>query len=163
MPSRSIVENYFNYFTEIEEHFQHRRGTLTMLSPLDWALMEVWKDAGVPLEAVIRGIDAAFDKWEKRPRHTRKVNSLAYCAQEVLAAAEDMKEAAVGGDPPEKSKPGLDAVAVSEFLRRNAEQLRAADLPVGTRRVANETGGGLVEIAALFDSGAAPPMEDVER
>ena len=90
------MENYFNYFTEIEEHFQRRRGTLTMLSPLDWALMEVWKDAGIPLEAVIRGIDASFDKWERRPRHSRKINSLAYCAQEVLAAAEDMKEAAVG-------------------------------------------------------------------
>ena len=33
------METYFNYFTEIEEHFQRRRGTLLMLSPLDWALM----------------------------------------------------------------------------------------------------------------------------
>jgi len=49
-----IVENYFNYFTEIEEHFQRRRGTLLLLSPLDWALMETWKDAGIPLEAVLR-------------------------------------------------------------------------------------------------------------
>ena len=47
-------------------------------------------------------MDAAFDKWERRPKHTRKVNGLAYCAQEVLAAAEEMKEAAVGGKPPEK-------------------------------------------------------------
>ena len=62
------MENYFNYFTEIEEHFQRRRGTLTLLSPLDWALMEIWKDAGIPLEAVLRGIDAAFDKWERRPK-----------------------------------------------------------------------------------------------
>ena len=92
----AAVENYFNYFTEIEEHFQRRRGTLTLLSPLDWALMEIWKDAGIPLEAVLRGIDATFDKWERRPRRTRKVNGLAYCAQEVLAAAEEMKEAAVG-------------------------------------------------------------------
>ena len=84
----AVVTNYFNYFTEIEEHFQKRRGTLMVLSPLDWALMETWKDAGVPLEAVRRGIDAAFDKWERRPRRTRKVNSLAYCAQEVLACAE---------------------------------------------------------------------------
>ena len=70
--------------------------------------MEIWKDAGIPLEAVLRGIDAAFDKWERRPKHTRKVNGLAYCAQEVLAAAEEMKEAAVGGDPPEKSRAGLE-------------------------------------------------------
>ena len=61
------MENYFNYFTEIEEHFQRRRGTLLLLSPLDWALMETWKDAGIPLEAVLRGIDATFEKWERRP------------------------------------------------------------------------------------------------
>ena len=86
------MDNYFNYFTEIEEHFQQRRGTLIILSPLDWALLETWKDAGLPLEAVLRGIDASFEKWEKRPRHTKKVNSLAYCAQEVLSAAEEMKD-----------------------------------------------------------------------
>jgi hypothetical protein len=157
------LENYFNYFTEIEEHFQRRRGTLTILSPLDWALMEVWKDARIPLEAVIRGIDVAFDKWEKRPRHTRKVNSVAYCAQEVLAAAEDMKEAAVGGDPQKKSELGLDAVAVSEFLKRNAEQLQHSSLPAGAQRVAAESAGSLREMAATFEGGAAPAMEDIER
>ena len=89
------MENYFNYFTEIEEHFQRRRGGILLLSTLDWALIETWKDAGIPLEAVLRGIDGAFERYEKRPSK-RKVNSLAYCAQEVLAAAEEMKEAAVG-------------------------------------------------------------------
>src|SRR5215831_14413687 len=118
-----------------------------MLSPLDWALMEVWKDAGIPLEAVIRGIDAAFNKWEKRPRHTRKVNSLAYCAQEVLTAAEDMKEAAVGGDPAERNKPGLDATAVSEFLKHNAEQLQQTSLPAAAHRVATDSASGLREMA----------------
>jgi len=55
------VENYFNYFTEIEEHFQSRRGTGLILSTLDWALIETWKVAGIPLEAVLRGIDTTFD------------------------------------------------------------------------------------------------------
>ena len=96
MPSGSIVENYFNYFTEIEERYLQRRGGGLLLSTLDWALIETWKDAGVPLEAVLRGIDAAFDHYDQRPSKTKKVNSLAYCSQEVLAAAEDMKEAAVG-------------------------------------------------------------------
>jgi len=73
------VENYFNYFTEIEEHFQQRRGGILLLSTLDWALIETWKDAGIPLEAVLRGIDSAFERYEKRPSK-RKVNSLAYCA-----------------------------------------------------------------------------------
>ena len=123
------MENYFNYFTEIEDHFQRRRGTLTLLSPLDWALMEIWKDAGIPLEAVLRGIDAAFDKWERRPKRTRKVNGLAYCAQEVLAAAEEMKEAAVGADPPPKAAPGLESSTVADFLRQNAAELEGATLP----------------------------------
>jgi hypothetical protein len=157
------LENYFNYFTEIEEHFQRRRGTLTMLSPLDWALMEVWKDAGIPLEAVIRGIDGAFDKWEKRPRRTRKVNSLAYCAQEVLAAAEEMKEAAVGVEAQKKTGSGLDAIAVNEFLRRNAEQLQHALLPETAQRVADESARSLHEMAASLEGGAFPPMEDIER
>ena len=52
--------NYYNYFTEIEEHFQRTRGTsLFLLSPLDWALIESWKNADVPLEAVLRGTGRA--------------------------------------------------------------------------------------------------------
>src|SRR5258705_12189006 len=90
------MQNYFNYFTEIEERFQQRRGSLLLLSTLDWALIETWKEAGIPLEAVLRGIDTAFDHYDRKPSKTRKVNSLAFCSQEVLAAAEEMKEAAVG-------------------------------------------------------------------
>src|ERR1700747_2666096 len=91
-----MVENYFNYFTEIEERFLQRRGGGLLLSSLDWALIETWKDAGIPLQAVLRGIDEAFDRYAQRPSKSKKVNSLAYCSQTVLTAAEDMKEAAVG-------------------------------------------------------------------
>lgn len=81
--------NYFNYFTEIEEQFQRARGSaLFLLSPLDWALIEHWKNSGVPLPAVLEGIDAAFEKWRSRKRRTRMVNSLAYCAQAVADAAQ---------------------------------------------------------------------------
>jgi hypothetical protein len=83
--------NYFNYFTEIEEHFRRTRGTsLFLLSPVDWALIETWKNAGVPLEAVLRGIDAAFEKWRTRKKKRQNVNSLAYCSQEVMKEAQDM-------------------------------------------------------------------------
>ncbi|MCX6614958.1 MAG: hypothetical protein NTZ98_02535 [Acidobacteria bacterium] len=84
------MENYFNYFTEIEEHFQKARGTGTFrLSTLDWALIESWKETNVPLDAVLRGIDRAFEKWHARSRRGRMVNSLAYCAQQVTAAAQE--------------------------------------------------------------------------
>ncbi|MEI9967338.1 MAG: hypothetical protein WDM87_01410 [Terracidiphilus sp.] len=65
------MRNYFNYFTEIEERFQQRRGTVLLLSTLDWALIEMWQEAGIPLEAVLRGIDAAFDKYEARQKRAR--------------------------------------------------------------------------------------------
>jgi hypothetical protein len=92
------VQNYFNYFTEIEERFQQRRGSLLLLSTLDWALIETWRDAGLPLEAVLRGIDTAFDKYESRQHrgHKRKINGLAWCAQAVMEAAQEMLEAAAG-------------------------------------------------------------------
>src|ERR1700761_1867989 len=81
--------NYFNYFTEVEERFQKARGTsLFLMSPLDWALVESWKNAGVPLEAALRGIDAAFEKWRTKRKRGQNVNSVAYCAQAVMVEAQ---------------------------------------------------------------------------
>jgi hypothetical protein len=165
------VENYFNYFTEIEEHCQRCRGGILLLSTLDWALIETWKDAGIPLEAVLRGIDEAFEHYEKRPSKSRKVNSLAYCAQEVLAAAEDMKEAAVGVSRAEdKSEPakGFRAAEIIAFLRRGAEQIEAAQLPQGTgvsaQILAAETASTLRALASeLEEKKFLPSLEDLER
>jgi hypothetical protein len=125
------LKNYFNYFTEIEEHFQRRRGTLLMLSTLDWALIETWREAGVPLEAVLRGIDAAFDKYDARKSHARvrRVNGLGYCTQEVMAAVESMKEASVGSSTAaQDSSPaaGFEQQRIADHLHACAKQLRAA-------------------------------------
>ncbi len=92
------MKNYFNYFTEIEERFQQRRGSLLLLSTLDWVLIEMWREAGIPLEAVLRGIDAAFDKYEARQKRARmqRINGLGWCAQAVMQAAMEMHEAATG-------------------------------------------------------------------
>jgi hypothetical protein len=160
------VENYFNYFTEIEEHFQRRRGGMLLLSTLDWALIETWKDAGVPLEAVLRGIDGAFAHYEKRPTK-RKVNSLAYCAQEVLAAAEEMKEAAVGATPSE-STGGFQTSEIVAFLRRNADQLEKAKLPQGSgvlgQGLVGKTAQTLRELSTEIEGNkTAPRLEDLER
>jgi hypothetical protein len=89
--------NYFNYFTEVEDRFQQKRGTWILLSTLDWALIDIWREAGIPLEVVFRGIDMTFEKWEKRRVKTRRINGLAFCVQEVEAAFEEYKEASVGG------------------------------------------------------------------
>jgi hypothetical protein len=164
------VDNYFNYFTEIEERFQRRRGSLLLLSTLDWALIETWKDAGIPLEAVLRGIDAAFDRYDQRPSKTRKVNSLAYCAQEVLAAAEDMKEAAVGvakEDAGEAAPKGFDASAITLYLRRNAEQLEQVELParegIAATAVARDAAKSLRDLADDLTARPIVRLEDMER
>ncbi len=122
-------ENYFNYFTEIEEHFRVARGTgLFLVSPLDWALIEAWKNSGVPLEAVLRGIDAAFEKWRAKPARARvqKVNSLAFCAQAVGVEAQAMAENAPR--PRKVAQPPFSIRDVREFFRENAAALRRAGL-----------------------------------
>jgi hypothetical protein len=166
--------NYFNYFTEIEEQYLRRRGGGLLLTTLDWALIETWKDAGIPLEAALRGIDAAFDSYAQRPSKTRKINSLAYCSQAVLAAAEDMKEAAVGAAAaqPASSKSGagqgFEPETIAAFLRRNAELLEAAKLPhtagVSVHAVAEESATTLRKLAEETENkGSASRLEDLER
>ena len=162
------MENYFNYFTEIEEHFQRGRGTILMLSTLDWALIETWKDAGIPLEAVLRGIDATFEKYNARPSKSRRVNGLAYCSQEVLAAAEDMKEAAVGASKETKTDKGFDSAEIAEFLRLSSDKLDSAKLPsrpgISPEAVAQEISATLRAMAAEIETKSPPSrLEDVER
>lgn len=131
--------NYFNYFTEIEERFQRARGTgLFLLSPLDWALIESWKNAGVPLEAVLKGIDDAFEKWRSRKSKRRLVNSLAYCAQAVLEAAQKL---------PVRNEQGI-VTAEAPFA---GEEIRAHLLKVA--EALHQNGAGpLQEIAASLEA-----------
>ncbi len=126
----ALVQNYVNYFTEIEEHFQHRRGTLLLLSTLDWALIESWREAGIPLTAVLRGIDQAFDKYEsrKRSRASSRINGLAWCSQAVMAAAEQMKEAATGATQQQKTDQDFAADHIAAHLRSAAQRLLAAPI-----------------------------------
>ena len=171
------MENYFNYFTEIEEQFLRRRGGGLLLTTLDWALIETWKDAGIPLQAALRGIDAAFDRYERRPSKSKKVNSLAYCAQEVLTAAEDMKEAAIGTAGRELSAeesagpgfgPGFEAEAIAGFLLRNADMLETAKLPrsaeIDVQAVARESATTLRKLGQeIAANRRMPRLEDLER
>jgi hypothetical protein len=124
------VQNYFNYFTEIEERFQQRRGSLLLLSTLDWALIETWRDAGVPLDAVLRGIDAAFDKYEARQAKARmrRVNGLAWCAQAVMQAAQELREASAGAStaPTQTADTGFEHDRVAAHLEITATSLQTA-------------------------------------
>ncbi|HVW84892.1 MAG TPA: hypothetical protein VHB50_09430 [Bryobacteraceae bacterium] len=117
--------NYFNYFTEIEEHFQQARGTsLFLLSPLDWALIESWKNSDIPLAAVLRGIDAAFEKWRAKRTRNQMVNSLAFCSQAVMLEAQRLAD---GGTqpPPKQESPAFPDGQLKNYIEENAKNIRA--------------------------------------
>ncbi|HWE85252.1 MAG TPA: hypothetical protein VG267_09935 [Terracidiphilus sp.] len=159
------MQNYFNYFTEIEERFQQRRGSLLLLSTLDWALIEMWRDAGVPLEAVLRGIDAVFDKYESRTHrgHKRRINGLAWCAQAVMEAAEELREAAAGASPTANyagPDAGFEHQRVAAHLESAAEALRAAEVAA---EVCTATAGRLRELAGEVRAQERADMEALER
>lgn len=158
------MDNYFNYYTEIEEHFCRRRGTLLTVSTLDWALMTTWKDAGIPLEAVLRGIDEAFDKYAQRPSKAQKINGLAYCAQAVLTAAEEMKEAAVGAQTERASSaPGLQHEEIARFFSGNAQKLRQVQSAPAVQLVAEECAVTLTDLASTLATAMNLRLEDLER
>ena len=126
-----MAEHHFSYFTEIEEHFQKARGTgLFLMSPLDWALVEAWKNSGIPLEAVLRGIDAAFEKWRAKPSRARiqMVNSIAYCTQAVAAEAQAMAEGTPANSPSQRRETAapFPIEDVRAHVTRNTEALRKA-------------------------------------
>ena len=158
--------NYFNYFTEIEERFQQRRGALLLLSTLDWALIESWREAGIPLEAALRGIDAAFDKYENRQKRgrMRRVNGLAWCAQAVMEAAVELREAAAGTAPASAAtvqrESGFEQERVAAHLEEAATALDAATVApkacAATTLRLRELAAG-VRAAAREEKAAASP------
>jgi hypothetical protein len=160
------VQNYFNYFTEIEEHFQRRRGSLLLLSTIDWALIETWREAGIPLAAVIKGIDSAFDKYDARKNkaRVRRVNGLAYCAQEVISAVEEMKEAAVGASPARPSpaaqaaNEGFEQERIAAHLEAAAVQLRAGPQSGSLTEIADR-----LQVLAGEVRGVMPHLEELEQ
>jgi hypothetical protein len=137
MTERDEFRNYFNYFTEVEEHFQRARGTgLFLMSPLDWALVESWKNSGVPLQAVLRGIDAAFDMWRSRKSRTQMVNSVAFCGQAIAVEAEAIANAGSTVDA-RKTAP---APFPLEDVQRHLDATSAAYLAAGHDEVAATLG-----------------------
>ena len=171
--------NYFNYFTEIEEYFWRKRGAQILVSPLDWAILESWQKAQIPLEAVLKGIDGAFESYARSRRGTsgRPLKSLAYCVDAVMDAAVAAQDAAAGRGPEseEKKKAAGQPFSREElaaYLARNAVRLREAANRLGrdprldsdalARRIA-DTVSHLEECRAELNGQALPDLEDLER
>ncbi|MGB6689281.1 MAG: hypothetical protein WBE76_15720 [Terracidiphilus sp.] len=173
------MKNYFNYFTEIEERFQQRRGSILLLSTLDWALIETWREAGVSLDAVLRGIDAAFDKYEQRQKkgRMRRINGLAWCAQAVMEAAEELREASAGtaAHTTTSAESGFEAQRVATHLKAAAAALDMATVaPDACRETAIRLRNLAAEVFAAspknksgvqesFASKSTPDLESLER
>ena len=162
------MQNYFNYFTEIEERFQQRRGALLLLSTLDWALIETWREAGIPLEAALRGIDTAFDKYETRQKRgrMRRINGLAWCAQAVMDAAMELKEASAGTAAATTSptESGFEHERIAAHLESAATALDAAAVaPEPCAATAARLRELAAEVRASTQSAAHVDLEALER
>jgi hypothetical protein len=166
--------NYFNYFTEIEEYFWHKRGAHLLVSPLDWAILETWQQAEIPISAVLKGIDRAFESYQRsrRGQSGRQLKSLAYCVEAVLDAAEEEKEAAAGAGPSagekESAKESFSREELKAYFARNAARLANAsekievkqpELAIRVRDAAKK----LSELLPLLDIPSQLDLEDLER
>jgi hypothetical protein len=164
--------NYFSYFSEIEDTFIRRRGKHLMLSPMDWALIEGWKERGLPLHVVVRSIEHAFDSHESK-KQKRTVKTLLYCQEEVEAQYAEWLQSRVGSNEeagPEsrqqdESKSPFPRTAVLAHLARSLEtlgQLRESTAE-GEMSAALERAVTLLsEIKDDYESAAQPDARKLE-
>jgi hypothetical protein len=168
--------NYFNYFTEIEDAFVRRRGKHLLLSPMDWALIESWKEMKVPLHVALRGIEKSFDSWESKPRK-RTIKSLLYCQEEVEAQYAEWLDAHVGsaaeseGDDSASGEPeaaGLPfpRVAILEHLERCRSGLSAAAakrINIGMEEMVETLGRATSQLLELQNDFAAATFPNAQK
>ena len=166
--------NYFNYFTEIEEYFWQKRGAHLLVSPLDWAIVETWQRAGIPLSAVLKGIDRAFESYSRSRRAAggRQLKTLAYCVDAVLDAAAEEKETTAGAGPTTaksgETKETFSRVELRAFFKRNIERIedQVCALKTTQPEIASrleETRARIAELAQLLEAPGALDLEDLER
>ena len=165
--------NYFSYFSEIEDTFIRRRGKHLMLSPIDWALIESWKERGVPLHVALRGIEHSFDSYEAR-KHKRTVKTLLYCQEEVEAQYAEWLESRIGShdessvqekESPDTSPFSRDVVLdhLGRLLKSFAE-LAADPLEQGELKEALERAASLlVEVRDEYEDAAQPDTRKLEE
>lgn len=174
--------NYFNYFTEVEEEFVRRRGKPLLISPMDWALVESWKTAGIPLHIVLRAINQAFDNYDARAQKYRKVNSIFYCQQQVESTFAEYRLTQVGGEPASGGSQEIQKVSQTPddhqafptdvlvgFLERCDDELKIAESRAATSGVSvletaiDRARGRLNEVTAEVRASTRVNAEALER
>lgn len=151
MPDRDATAAPDNddYLERIERHFGLRRGGRLMLSPRDWELVQTWRERGVPLTVVLRGINRAFDHFEASGPRPDRINSLSYCEQHVLETWEEHRELAAADGP--SSRAGTRSGEAGAHLRSAAERCRGA----AGRRRGSPAGAALIRAAEALEELAA--------
>jgi hypothetical protein len=166
--------NYFNYFTEIEEHFWRKRGAHLLVSPLDWAILETWQKSAIPLEAVLRGIDRAFESYGRSRRGAagRPLKSLAYCVDAVLEAAAEVQEATAGSGPQVRREISATEPFSRDELRHflddrgrklNSSAEKHAAVSPHLAQQLNDVASAIPALQTILDSPARLDLEDFER
>lgn len=159
--------NYFSYFSEIEDTFIRRRGKHLMLSPIDWALIESWKERGVPLHVALRGIEHAFDSHEAK-KHKRTIKTLMYCQEEVEAQYAEWLQSRVGSHD-EQAESASETMpfsrgAIVNHLSRSLDEIRELSNERKQEDILNEA---LARAAALLneirDEYASSPNPDTRK
>lgn len=173
--------NYYNYFTEVEEHFVRRRGKHMYVSPLDWSLIATWRESGIPLNVALRGIDKAMDTYQSRTRRsTDRLSTLFYCHDSVMAEFAAYLESHVGEEHADSRQeasgsPGQDQAKTDGPGRELTLQFLDARLKEIERLLTKLQGGGpayeavervrgrLMEILAGLQSDPHPDAGALER
>ncbi|MBI2822403.1 MAG: hypothetical protein HYX74_09275 [Acidobacteria bacterium] len=153
---------YYNYFTEIEEYFVRQRGKHMLVSPLDWSLLESWKQVGIPLHVVFRGIERALHKHQARGTLNR-VNSIFYCQPSVMECFEEYQQSTVGQADPTDAAPGEDAGNVARALRQLRQHLDRVGSSLPEREVADRVGRMMDGLLAEVGGAKPPAMAAVEE
>ncbi len=152
------MENYYNYFTEIEEHFWRKRGKNLLVSPLDWCLIDLWKSTGIPLHVVLRGIDRSFAGAEKRNR--RPPTTLFYCHAAVMEAFQEFEESQVGASQ-ESSESSSASLSRGQVLAHLAKLSRS--LATSRGEVFERVRESLSSLRQEVEAGAGPNCEEIDR
>ena len=111
--------------------------------------METWKQQGIPLHIVLRGVERSFDSFEAKPRK-RTVKSLLYCQEEVEAQYSEWIEARVGSATTsteiDSDKTPFSVAAITEHLKTSRSSLSA----LANARAEDDLSEALARAAALL-------------
>jgi hypothetical protein len=86
------------YYQAIARYFYKQRGAPFFLSSRELDLIEKWEKMEIPLPVVLEGIKRAFDNYMRKPGRKTKIQTLAYCENQILKAFDQHRDRRVGNE-----------------------------------------------------------------